>query len=99
MTQQASLAGMEFDVDGFSEQGPRPENQDAFAIDAFRSAGWVAVADGMGGEKSGRIAAETALEAIRRFGPIRSLDDARRAVREADRLVRETAEGDPDKLE
>ena len=84
-----------FEVTGFSEQGPRDENQDAFATDAFESLGLIALADGMGGEKSGRVAADTALDALKDVAPLRSIEDARRAVREADRRVAESAEADP----
>lgn len=86
--------GLSFDVAGFSEIGPRPENQDAYIIEAFGDAGLVAVADGMGGERGGRLAAETALRALLEAGPIRSLDDARRAVRAADRAVANAAHQD-----
>ena len=89
---------LRFEVAGFSEQGPRPENQDAFSTDAFESAKLIALADGMGGEKSGRIAADTALDALKTIAPIRTIDEARRAVREADRAVSESAAGDPERL-
>ena len=56
--------GMVFDVAGASAQGPRAENQDAFEVDAFAARGLVAVADGMGGERAGRLAADTALRAL-----------------------------------
>jgi PPM family protein phosphatase len=87
--------GLRFDIAAMSEQGPRDENQDAFSIDAFAAAGLVAVADGMGGEKSGRLAADTALRALVENGPIRSVDDARRAVRSADGRVVQAAERNP----
>lgn len=90
---------LRFEVTGFSEQGPRAENQDAYSTESFDQAGLIAVADGMGGEKSGRIAAETALEALRSSAPLRSVDEARRAVREADRLVSDRAGTDPERLE
>jgi len=54
------LHGLDFDVCGFSEQGPRSENQDAFTADDFARSGLVAVADGMGGERGGGYAAELA---------------------------------------
>lgn len=84
--------GLHFDLAGFSGQGPRPENQDAFALDAFERTGTVAVADGMGGERGGRLAADTALRALLEAGPIRSLDAARHAVRAADRAVAQAAQ-------
>lgn len=88
-----SLHGLQLEVAAMSEQGPRSENQDAFSIDAFASEGLVAVADGMGGERSGRVAADTALRALLAEGGVRSLDDARRAVRRADaEVVRSAAE-------
>lgn len=90
-----NVHGVAFDIAGFSEQGPRPENQDAFSIDGFASNGLITLADGMGGEKSGRLAAETAIEAILRSAPIRSIDAARRAVRAADERVVERSQEDP----
>lgn len=84
--------GLVFELAGFSGQGPRPENQDAFSLDAFEQTGTVAVADGMGGERGGRLAADTALRALLEAGPIRSLDAARHAVRAADRAVAQAAQ-------
>lgn len=89
--------GLVFDVAGASGQGPRPENQDAFSVTRFPQLGLVAVADGMGGQRAGRMAAETALEAVTGAGPIRSLDAARYAVRAADDAVARTAGGDPER--
>ncbi len=91
----AEVHGLRFDVAAVSEQGPRPENQDAFSVDRFGSNALVAVADGMGGERSGRVAADTALAALNGLDPILSLDDARRAVRNADAEVARAAESDP----
>jgi len=93
--QTVEMHGLRLDIAGVSAQGPRSENQDAFVIDAFASTGIVAVADGTGGEKSGRVAADTALRAIVSGGPIRSLDAARRAVRIADGQVTEAAAQNP----
>ncbi|HET7322422.1 MAG TPA: protein phosphatase 2C domain-containing protein, partial [Longimicrobiaceae bacterium] len=90
-----ALHGLRFDVAAMSEQGPRSENQDAFAVDQFSSTGVLALADGMGGERSGRVAADTALRAVLSAGPVQSMDDARRAVRQADLAVARTAEEDP----
>lgn len=90
------LHGLELDVAGMSEQGPRSENQDAFLVDAFEGGGLVAVADGMGGERSGRVAADTALRALAGVAPIRSLDEARRAARGADQAVTSEAEVSPE---
>lgn len=87
VVQSARFRGLPFELAGFSGQGPRPENQDAFALDGFERTGTVAVADGMGGERGGRLAADTALRALREAGPVRSLDAARHAVRAADRAV------------
>ena len=87
--------GMRFDVAAASGQGPRNENQDAFSVAAFPSLGLVAVADGMGGERAGRMAADTALQAVTGAGPIRSLDAARYAVRAADEAVARTAQEIP----
>ncbi|MDQ3555668.1 MAG: protein phosphatase 2C domain-containing protein, partial [Gemmatimonadota bacterium] len=58
------LRDFAFDVAGISEQGPRKENQDAFSADRLEDAGLVAVADGMGGERGGRLAAEVALRTL-----------------------------------
>ncbi|HEU0298935.1 MAG TPA: protein phosphatase 2C domain-containing protein [Longimicrobium sp.] len=90
------LHGLLFDVAGASAQGPRKENQDAFAVDAFTSRGFVAVADGMGGERAGRLAADTALGALADGAEIRSLDAARYAVRHADEAVARVAQQSPD---
>src|SRR5690606_41366010 len=62
----------------------------------FSETGVVAVADGMGGERSGRLAADTALEVIVGAEPVRSLDDARRVTRRADATVAQVAERRPD---
>lgn len=96
MTTTVSVQGMEFEVAAFSEKGPRPENQDAYLLDDFAGHGLLALADGMGGEKSGRIAADLALESLRSSAPIRTVDGARRAVRDADRQVAARAESAPD---
>jgi serine/threonine protein phosphatase PrpC len=95
-TQPIEVHGLKFEVAGMSEQGPRTENQDAFSIEMFAATGIIALADGMGGERSGRLAADTALEALTNAGPIRSLDDARRAVRTADASVVRQAGSNPD---
>ncbi len=87
--------GLRLDIAAVSEQGPRSENQDAFSVEAFSETGLLAVADGMGGEKGGRLAADTALRALVEGGPILSMDDARRAVRAADARVTEAAGEDP----
>lgn len=90
------MHGLVFDVAGISAQGPRSENQDAFSVDAFAGSGLVAVADGMGGERAGRMAADTALRTIAEGGPIHSLDAARYAVRAADEAVARAAQEAPD---
>ncbi|HEU4454658.1 MAG TPA: protein phosphatase 2C domain-containing protein [Longimicrobium sp.] len=87
--------GLVFDVAGASGQGPRPENQDAFSVSAFPSSGILAVADGMGGQRAGRVAADTALQAVLRVGRVQSLDAARYAVRAADEAVAHAAGADP----
>ena len=94
--QPIGLHGMTFDVAGASAQGPRAENQDAFDVDAFATRGLVAVADGMGGERAGRLAADTALRTLADGGEIRSLDAARYAVRYADEAVARLAQEAPD---
>lgn len=90
------LHGLLFDVAGASAQGPRAENQDAFHVDAFTARGLVAVADGMGGERAGRLAADTALRTVAEGEEIRSLDAARYAVRFADEAVARMAQEAPD---
>ena len=92
---RVQVHGLEFEVAAVSEQGPRAENQDAYRIDAFADAGVLAVADGMGGEKGGRLAAETALQAVLASAPLASHDDARRALRAADQAVVRAAQADP----
>ncbi|HEX8694613.1 MAG TPA: protein phosphatase 2C domain-containing protein [Longimicrobium sp.] len=87
--------GLVFDVAGASGQGPRPENQDAFTVEAFPATGMLAVADGMGGQRAGRMAADTALQAVLRVGRIQSLDAARYAVRAADEAVAHAAGAEP----
>lgn len=94
--QPIPLHGLLFDVAGASAQGPRAENQDAFAVDAFATRGVVAVADGMGGERAGRLAADTALSTLTEGQEIRSLDGARYAVRYADEAVARLAQQAPD---
>jgi serine/threonine-protein phosphatase Stp1 len=94
--QPIGLHGLLFDVGGASAQGPRAENQDAFDVDAFATRGLVAVADGMGGERAGRLAADTALRTLSEGGDIRSLDAARYAVRHADEAVARLAQEAPD---
>lgn len=89
------VGGLDFDVAAVSEQGPRSENQDAFTADRLRDAGVVAVADGMGGERGGRYAAEVALRTLLEAAPLRSADAAREAVRRADRAVQAAAQEDP----
>lgn len=91
-----TLHGLQFEIAAVSEQGPRAENQDAFSIDTFPETGLIAVADGMGGERSGRLAADTALEAVVGGEPIHSLDDARRTARRADDAVTRVAERRPE---
>ena len=95
-TEPVSLHGLRFEVAGMSEQGPRSENQDAFSIDSFAKTGIVAVADGMCGERSGRLAADTALQAVLGSGAFHSLDDLRRAIRQADATVVRAAGDKPD---
>jgi serine/threonine protein phosphatase PrpC len=94
--QPLALHGLLFDVAGASAQGPRAENQDAFDVDAFAARGLVAVADGMGGERAGRLAADTALRTLSEGAEIRSLDAARYAVRYADEAVARLAQEAPD---
>ncbi|HUE96417.1 MAG TPA: PP2C family serine/threonine-protein phosphatase [Longimicrobiaceae bacterium] len=94
---ETTVHGMRFEVAAFSEQGPRAENQDAYSVDGFADRALIALADGMGGEKSGRRAADRALEALLSEAPIRSLEAARRAVRGANDLIGRDAQADPER--
>ncbi|MDB4951862.1 MAG: prpC, partial [Gemmatimonadetes bacterium] len=87
------MHGLVFDVAGGSEQGPRSENQDAYLVAGFGQSGVLAVADGMGGEQGGKLAAETAIRTLSETGAIRSLDAARYAIRAADEAVARAATG------
>jgi serine/threonine protein phosphatase Stp1 len=91
---EGSPLGVRMQAAAFSEIGPRAENQDAFLLDALDSRGLLALADGMGGERNGRLAADTALASLAAGEPVTSLDALRRAVREADAAVRGAAERD-----
>ncbi|HET6763219.1 MAG TPA: protein phosphatase 2C domain-containing protein [Longimicrobiaceae bacterium] len=85
--------GFIFDVAGGTEQGPRDENQDAYLVAGFERTGVVAVADGMGGEQGGKLAAETAIRSLAEGGALASLDAARYAIRAADEAVAKAATG------
>jgi serine/threonine protein phosphatase PrpC len=98
VSEPIEVHGLRLGAAGLSEQGPRSENQDAVLVDALGRHGLVAVADGMGGERGGRVAAECALRVLADRAPITSLDAARRAVHAADREIRERAEAEPDTL-
>ena len=89
--------GLTFDLAGFSEKGPREENQDVLTMSDFPRTGIVAIADGMGGERGGRVAAETALAALLDAGPVRSLSEAEEALRRADLAVTDRAAADQDR--
>jgi serine/threonine protein phosphatase PrpC len=91
---EGSPLGVRMEAAAFSEIGPRTENQDAFTLEALAERGLVALADGMGGERNGRLAADTALGSLTGGDPVGSLDALRRAVRDADAAVREAAERD-----
>jgi protein phosphatase len=91
------MEGLSFELAGFSEKGPREENQDVLTLSDFPRTGIVAVADGMGGERAGRIAAETALAEILDSGPIRNLFEARAAVRRADAAIAGRASTDAER--
>src|SRR4029079_18930266 len=55
------------------------------------------VADGMGGAKAGEVAAQMAVDAVKRLvGPVRE-GDVRGAVERANRAIRRVASDDPDK--
>jgi serine/threonine protein phosphatase PrpC len=95
VSQTVELHGLRFEIGGVSEQGPRSENQDAFSTGEFARTGIVAVADGMGGELGGRMAADLALRVLEEHGPLRNFDEARRAVRAADSTIARTAEQNP----
>lgn len=91
-----SIHGMRFDIAAFSEQGPRVENQDAYTVDSFERTALLALADGMGGEKSGSIAAKLALDTLLARAPFRTVEEARRGVREADRALAARAAEQPE---
>jgi serine/threonine protein phosphatase PrpC len=90
------LHGLTLEAAGISAQGPRSENQDAFALGDFARTGLLAVADGMGGERAGRMAADTALGAVSGLAPLVSVDAARYALRAADEAVARAAQMSPD---
>lgn len=77
-------------LDGASDAGPRPDNQDRWAVDAI---GWAVVCDGVGGHRGGGRAAARALEAAAVHLPAdplaaaRAANDAVRAGRAADPTV------------
>jgi serine/threonine protein phosphatase PrpC len=91
------LDGLRIELAGFSEKGPRTENQDVLTLSTFPLTGIVAIADGMGGERGGRVAAETALAQLLDAGPVRSVRDARAAMRLADTAVADRAASDEDR--
>jgi len=98
VSEAITVHGLQLRAAGLSEQGPRSENQDAILVDTLARHGLVAVADGMGGERGGRVAADAALRVLADSAPITSLDAARRAANAADRTIREMAEAEPDTL-
>lgn len=91
MTTSVRRGDLIIEAAAFSEVGPRPENQDVVRWWETPDGWAVAVADGMGGQRSGRLAADVAVAALAEAGPLRSLDDLRRALRAADAAVRQRA--------
>lgn len=89
------LRGLELSAAGFTEQGPRAENQDKYSLDAFAEHGLVVLADGMGGERGGRAAAEHSVRAVLGAAPVRSLIESRAAVNRADRAVEDAVREAP----
>lgn len=90
------LHGLLVEAAGISAQGPRQDNEDAFLVRGFERTGLVVVADGMGGESHGRLAAQTAVATLARAAaerPVASLEAARHLVRAADAAVAQVAAG------
>jgi serine/threonine protein phosphatase PrpC len=58
----ADKSGGMLQASGASEKGPRPTNQDRFAIDEDLQL--CVIADGMGGHNAGEVAARTAVDAV-----------------------------------
>lgn len=80
---------MRFEVGSFTDTGRvRESNQDRLLV----AGDFVAVADGMGGHAGGELAAETAIDDLRRFGEPHDAEDVVTAIRQANRAVVATAE-------
>jgi protein phosphatase len=76
----------------------REENQDRFVVREFdKQTLLMAVADGMGGEAGGGLAAQIAIEAVQGLNPDTMAVDAsfKKIYRAADRKIREEIEKDP----
>lgn len=76
------------DVAGATDPGPRPDNQDRWAV----GPGWALVCDGVGGHRGGATAAEAAVAAARRHLPA----DPTAAARAANAAVVAGRSRDPD---
>ncbi|WP_029897585.1 PP2C family protein-serine/threonine phosphatase, partial [Desulfohalovibrio reitneri] len=80
----------------YSRKGLRDENQDRAVARAVEDGWLLAVADGMGGEAGGGLAAELAVAALEDFSPGPDAPAAlAEAIRRADRDIHARAEADP----
>lgn len=80
---------MRFEVGSATDQGMvRDTNQDRLLV----RGNLLAVADGMGGHAGGELAAETAVDVLRRFPSMSDADDAVSGIHEANREVLHAAE-------
>lgn len=58
--------------DSFSIDGPKGRNQDRRLCPSEAEGGWIAaIADGVGGNDGGEVAAEAAIQAVSRYVPVR----------------------------
>lgn len=89
---------MKIEAGGYTLQGRRDENQDAYAIVRTHWGVVAAVCDGLGGHEGGREAAELATEIVQRAAVTAQQDESaeqliRRAVKTAHQAVRARQKG------